>query len=91
MSVYWLTYGGKLCGPDKTAPTSGSTLFVEEASKTFQQTTKADDFCCIGALMVDKGEFQFIFCHDFHEMHARMGSSNNFITMLTLIIPGIPS
>ena len=32
---------------NKTAPTvrSGSTLFVEEAPKTFQQTTKADDYC----------------------------------------------
>ena len=36
--------------PDQTAPIgvvlSGSTLFVGKASKTFQQTTKADDFCC---------------------------------------------
>ena len=36
--------------PDPTAPIgavrSGSTLFVGKASKTFQQTTKADDFCC---------------------------------------------
>ena len=36
--------------PDQTAPIgavrSGSTLFVGQASKTFQQTTKADDFCC---------------------------------------------
>ena len=34
--------------PDQTAPIavrSGSTLFVSKASKTFQQTTKADDFC----------------------------------------------
>ena len=35
---------------DQTAPTGavcfGSTLFVEEASKTIQQTTKADDLCC---------------------------------------------
>ena len=74
MSVYLLTYGGKQCGPNKTAPTgavwSGSTLFVKEASKTFQQTTEADDFCCIDALMVDKCEFQFIFGHDVHKMHA---------------------
>ena len=37
-------------GPDQNAPIgaawSGSTLFVGKASKTFQQTTKADDFCC---------------------------------------------
>ena len=36
--------------PDQTAPTgavlSDSTLFVGNASKTFQQTTKADKFCC---------------------------------------------
>ena len=36
--------------PDQTAPIgavcSGSTLFVGKASKTFQQMTKADDFCC---------------------------------------------
>ena len=31
--------------PDQTAPI-GSTLFVGKASKTFQQKTKADDFCC---------------------------------------------
>ena len=39
--------------PDQTAPTgsleSGSTLFVEEASKTFQQTT----FVVIGTLRVN--------------------------------------
>ena len=38
--------------PDQTAPIgpvwSGSTLFVGKASKTFQQTTKADNFCCDG-------------------------------------------
>ena len=36
--------------PEQTAPIeavwSGSTLFVIEASYTFQQTRKADDFCC---------------------------------------------
>ena len=36
--------------PDQTAPTgavwSWSILFVEKASKTIQQTTKAEDFCC---------------------------------------------
>ena len=36
--------------PDQTAPIaavwSESTLFVGKASKTFQQTRKADDFCC---------------------------------------------
>ena len=30
--------------PDQTAPES--TLFVGKASKTFQQTTRADEFCC---------------------------------------------
>ena len=34
--------------PDQTAPT-GSTLFEQDASKTFQQRTKADDFVVIGA------------------------------------------
>ena len=36
--------------PDQTAPTgavwSASSLFVTEASETFQQTTKSDDLCC---------------------------------------------
>ena len=33
--------------PDQTAPIgSESTMFVGKASKTFQQTTKADEFCC---------------------------------------------
>ena len=30
---------------DQTA-SIGSILFDQEASKTFQQTTKADNFCC---------------------------------------------
>ena len=36
--------------PDQTVPLgavwSGSSLFDQEASKTFQQTPKADNFCC---------------------------------------------
>ena len=34
--------------PEQTAPIvwSGSTLFAIEASKTFQQARKEDDFCC---------------------------------------------
>ena len=36
--------------PEQTAPIgavwSGSTLFAIEASYTFQQTRKADNFCC---------------------------------------------
>ena len=36
--------------PEQTAPIgavwSGSTLFVIEASLTFQQTRKVDNFCC---------------------------------------------
>ena len=43
--------------PDKTAPIgavlSGSTLFVVGASKTFQQTKKADNFVVIGAFRVN--------------------------------------
>ena len=69
----------------------GSTLFVEEASKTFQQMNKADASCCIGALRVDKCEFQFIFGHDFHEMLARLRGSNILLTMLTLILADFPS
>ena len=42
--------------PEQTAPIgtvrSGSTLFVIEASYTFQQTRKTDDFCAIGAFRV---------------------------------------
>ena len=30
---------------EQTAPISGSTLFAIEATLTFQQTRKADDFC----------------------------------------------
>ena len=36
--------------PDQTAPFgavwSGSILFDQDTSKTFQQMPKADDFCC---------------------------------------------
>ena len=33
--------------PEQTAPVwSGSTLFAIQATLTFQQTRKADDFCC---------------------------------------------
>ena len=50
---------------DQTAPIgevlSGSTLFVEEASKTFQQTLKAKTTCCdSGALRVKTWEI----CHE---------------------------
>ena len=38
-------YRDKKCGP-RSADCSESTLFVGKASKTFQQTTKADEFCC---------------------------------------------
>ena len=40
---------GKQCRPRQTTPTgavlSGSKLVDQEASKTFQQMTKSDDFC----------------------------------------------
>ena len=43
--------------PDRTAPTgavqSGSMLFVKEASKTFQQTTKQTRFVVINDLRVN--------------------------------------
>ena len=38
--------------PNQTAPT-GSILFVKEACKTFQQTTKVMIFVVIGALRVN--------------------------------------
>ena len=42
--------------PEQTAPIgvarSGSTPFATEASQTFQQTRKADNFVAIGALKV---------------------------------------
>ena len=38
-----------------------STLFAKEASKTLQQTTKADDLCAIDALRVDVFYFQLPF------------------------------
>ena len=70
---------------DQTAPIgavwSGSSLFVEEASKTFQQITKSDDLCYIGVLKVNKCDFQFIYGHDFHEMYAHLHGSNNLSTM----------
>ena len=44
--------------PDQTAPTgavrSGSTLFDQDASKTFQQTTKAGVFVVISALRTNR-------------------------------------
>ena len=48
----------KSVDPEQTAPIgavrSGSTRFAIEASKTFQQTRKADDFVAIGALRVNE-------------------------------------
>ena len=45
--------------PDQTA--SGSVLFVIEASKAFQQMTKAEDSCCDWSLRVKiKKNNQFI-------------------------------
>ena len=38
--------------------------------------SKWHDLCCIGALMVNKCKGQ-----DFHGMHARLRSSNNFLTL----------
>ena len=56
--------------PDQTAPTgavcSGSTLFNQEASLTFQQTTKADNLVVvIGALtlcVLEKVACFFVLC-----------------------------
>ena len=45
-----LSTEGNSVDPDQAAPNgavwSGSTLFEKEVSKTFRQTTKADDVCC---------------------------------------------
>ena len=45
-----LRIGANIVDTEQTAPIgavwSGSTLFAIEASLTFQQTRKADDFCC---------------------------------------------
>ena len=38
----------------------GSTLFVGKASKTFQQTTKADDICCDWRLKGKRNDFHII-------------------------------
>ena len=38
--------------------------------------TKAEDLCCIGALRVNTFNGQ-----DFHEMHARLHSSNNLLAL----------
>ena len=50
---------------DQTAPIgavcSGSTLFVGKASKTFQQITKADDFCCDWRFKETKSATMIIF------------------------------
>ena len=70
--------------PDQSTAPTGSTLFVKEASKTFQQTIKAEHLCCIGALRVDKCEFQFIYGHDFHDMHAGLCNSSKLLTMLNV-------
>ena len=53
--------------------------FVEEASKTFKQTTKADNLCCIGPLRVNKCDFQLIYGNNFHEMHARLKQLVNHV------------
>ena len=36
------------------AVSAGSTLFVKEASKTFQQTTKAEDLCYKKIFVINK-------------------------------------
>ena len=51
-------YRGNSVDPDQTVP--GSSLFVEEASITFQQTTKSDNLYYIGVQRVNKCDFQFI-------------------------------
>ena len=58
-----------------------------KTSKHFSKQQKQTIFVCFGALSVDKCEFQFIYCRDFHDMHARLRGSNNLLTVLTLIIP----
>ena len=73
---------------DQTAPTVCRRGFKNiSADNKF----KAEDLCCIGALSVDKCEFQFIYGRDFHEMHAHQWGSNNLLTMLTVILHDLPS
>ena len=59
------------------------TLFVKEASETFQQTTKTDNFFVIGALRVNKCEFsvQCIYCQGFHEMHTGLRGLNSLLAL----------
>ena len=61
----------------------------KEASKTNLADDKRRQF--LVALKVNKCAFQFIYGHDFHEMHARLRGSNILLTMLTLILPDLPS
>ena len=55
---------------------SGSTLFVGKASKTFQQTTKADDFNVIGVFRVNTDlltifkEIFYIVCRKYVFIHT---------------------
>ena len=50
---------------DPEAVWSWSTLFVGKASKTFQQTTKAEDFCC-DWLLEDPPLYMFNFMGALH-------------------------
>ena len=65
--------------PDQTAPVwlpqEPSDLGPHCLSK-WLPATKADYLCCIGALRVNKCKGQ-----DFHEMHTRLRSSNNLLTL----------
>ena len=53
ISLTDVSIGSNSVDPDQTVPTgavwSGSILFVNDASRTFQQTIKTDDFVLIGA------------------------------------------
>ena len=55
----------------------------QEASKHFSSRQIRRLFV-IGALRVNKCDFQFMYGYEFHEMHARLRGSNKLLTLLTL-------
>ena len=51
-SLTYVSIVVNIVNPVQTAVQSGATLFVKEASKVFQQTTKKTVFVVIGALTI---------------------------------------
>ena len=56
---------------------------LKRLQKYFSRQQKHLTFVVL-TLRVDKCEFQFIYTHEFHEMHAHLRLSNNLLTMLNL-------